>query len=231
MQTQTSSGKTNPVESHPNPTDRNRSILWARYLVDTDDWVVVSTKVTESDSVEDDAIISISITDASGDVVYETLLKPEGIVSNEILAKHDLETSSLFNAQPYAVIRETLIKLLSSKDVYAWNYDKQRTLFEKLDKKYNMPPHEWRGNSVSHQYARYIGEHEDDKPGYQMQKLKVKGISARAQNKAVRETIVEMASSSQHSDPLVSGKPGWTAEFYKPKLSASDKIKNFFNRK
>ena len=239
MKTTTSSqgkaySKDSSFDNHPNPIDRNRSILWARYLVDSKDWVVVSTKetvVSMDDSGASGVILSVCVVDSAAKVVYEALVKPEGIVSNEAIAEHDLETSTLFNAQPYPVIRESLIKLLSGNDVLSWDFDAQRAIFEKLDRKHNMPPHEWRGNSVSHQYARFLGQKEGDKPGYVMPSLKVNGVSARASNQAVCSVVMEIAGSSQYSDPLASGKPGWTAEFYRPKLSASEKLKNLFSRK
>ena len=158
-------------------------------------------------------------------------MKPEGIVSNDAIAQHGLETSTLFNAQPYSVIRDSLIRLLSDKDVYSWNFDKQRQILEKLDKQFNMPPHEWRGNSVSHQYARFVGKQEGGKPGYVMPKLKTEGLAAQVENKSVLRIVNEMASSSQLADPLASGKPGWTAECYRPKLSTGEKWRNLFGKK
>ncbi|HMP53589.1 MAG TPA: hypothetical protein PKD05_18720 [Candidatus Melainabacteria bacterium] len=227
------------LDNHPNPMDRNRSILWARYLVDTEDWLLISVKETTSTaeqtrvSVEEseNPIVSISVTDASGKAIYEALVKPEGIVNNELISEHELETGTLFNAQPYSVIRDSVVRLTSSKDVLSWNFDKVRGTFERLDRLNNMPPHEWRGNSVSHQYARFLGDKEGDKPGYLMPQLKLRGRSARAENQAVFEVVKEIAASSQYTDPLTSGKPGWTAEFYRPKLTASEKFKNFFNKK
>lgn len=238
MKTTTRQGSTSPsnqdFDNHPNPIDRNRSILWARYLADSKNWIVVSTKettISPDDNSPESTILSVCVMDADGKVVYEALVKPEGIVSNEAIAVHDLETSTLFNAQPYSVIRQTLVKLISGNDVLSWDFDTQRTVFEKLDRKHNMPPHEWRGNSVSHQYARFLGQKESEKPGYVMPELQTEGESARASNKAVCSIVMEMAGSSQFSDPLASGKPGWTAEFYRPKLTAGEKLKNLFNRK
>lgn len=215
---------------HPNPVDRNRSILWARYLVDSENWVTMSTKVTKN-ADDDKPIVSISVLDSTGKVAYEALIKPEGIVSSEVIQEHHLETSTLFNAQPYPVIRESLVLLLSRKDVYSWDFDVQRKLFESLDKQYNLAPHEWRGNSVSHQYARYLGKTRGEQPGYLMPSLKSSGVSAQAESETVRKLIIKMASTSQYSDPMASGKPGWTAEFYRPKISASEKLKSLFGKR
>ncbi|MBZ0188610.1 MAG: hypothetical protein K8F91_20360 [Candidatus Obscuribacterales bacterium] len=216
---------------HPNPMDRNRSILWARYHIDSDDWLVLATKVTLDPEQEGFALVSMALIDGAGRTVFEALVKPDREVPNDLIAMHALDYAVVFNAQPYPVLRQKLIEHMSEKEVTAWNFDEQRNVLNALDKTFGLPAYEWLGNSVSHQLARFTGVKTDNSEGYELQPLTINGLAARDQCLAVRKSVVDMASSSQAVDSLSGGKPGWTAQFYRPKISPADKLKNLFGRR
>ncbi|MBK9144519.1 MAG: hypothetical protein IPM23_18670 [Candidatus Melainabacteria bacterium] len=223
---------------HPNPMDRNRSILWARFLIDSDDWLILATKVTRHEGPQNDGdsefeLVSLALVDGAGKTVLEALMKPDHEVESELIARHGLDYSVVFNARPYPAIRETLIGMTEGRELTAWDFEKQRQVLADLDRAFGLPVHQWLGNSVSHQVARFAGSLSGAqvKDGYNLQPLTVNGLGALDECRAVRKTVVDMASSSQEVDPLVSGKPGWTAQFYRPKLGAADRLKNLFGRK
>lgn len=217
--------------SHPNPMDRNRSIMWARYHIDSDDWILLSMKVTRRDDEAGKSrpsIVSIAVTDHSGKAMYEAMVRSAEIVSNEEIALHGVNQSVVFNAKPYSEVRESLLKLLAHKALVTWDSDYIQKTFNELDSINGFAATHWKADSAAREFARFVGERSNPSATYVSQPLPLPGVSASDECRSIVNLIKEMAGSSQVSDQVASGKPGWTAEFYKPRVNTADKIKGFF---
>ncbi len=216
---------------HPNPMDRNRSIMWARYHVDSDDWILLAAKLTrrsDASGKSTPSIVSVAVTDHTGKALFEALASFSEMVSSDEIAQHGVNQSVIFNAKPYAEVRQSLLKLLAEKALVTWDSDNIQKTFNELDSINGFAPSHWKGDSATREFARFVGKTRNPGEGYVSQPLPALGISAADECRSIIKLIKDMASSSQVTDQVASGKPGWTAEFYKPRLNATDKLKGFF---
>lgn len=217
--------------AHPNPMDRNRSIMWARYHMDSDDWILLAAKVTRRSDASGKSvpsIVSIAVTEHTGKALMEAMIRTSEIVSNDEIAQHGVNQSIVFNAKPYVEVRETLLKLLAEKALMTWDSDFIQKTFNELDSLNGFAPAHWKGDSAIREFARFSGKLRNPGEGYMPQPLPSLGISAADECRSIIKLIKDMAGSSQVTDQVASGKPGWTAEFYKPRINATDKLKGFF---
>jgi hypothetical protein len=217
---------------HPSPIDRNKSIIWARYLIDSTDWLVFATNVTRvnvTESVLSSPIklLSLSVLSPGGKVVFETMLKPQEEINNQIIAEHGLEQSIVFNSLPFSEIVIRLNKLFEGRQVLAWDVNATQVLLDEVSTQFAQPQVILSGYSLRPEYARYVGEVDSAGGAYKAQPLARSARGATAECRDLISTLYHMASSSQSSNTAATGNQGWTGEFYKPKLSATDKIKDF----
>ncbi|HNG18080.1 MAG TPA: hypothetical protein PKN86_16395 [Candidatus Obscuribacter sp.] len=219
--------------AHPNSIDRNKAIVWSRYLIDSSDWLLFATKVTylhadrAYQGLEQPKLVSLAVLTPEGKVVFEALLRAEEMVHNQVIAQHGLEQSVVFNARPFSEIAMQLTRLLEGKQVLSWDLSSVQILFDELCVEYGQPPLVFSGHSLRDEYARFVGEVDAGGKNYKLQELKTNGPSAVAQCRALLDTLYRMASSSQKTNNAETGNLGWTGQFYKPKLSPRDKIKDF----
>lgn len=219
--------------NHPRPMDRNKSIIWARYLIDSTDWLLFASRVTR---VQGNAgalstkvkLASMSVLTPTGKVLYEALLKPEEEISSHLIAEHGLDYSVVFNAKTFAEIAQDLSRLFEGRQALAWDLTAQQSLLDELCLQYAQPPLSLTGFSMRPEYARFIGEMDELGRAYKAKPLSVDGLGATAEARALISALYTMASSSQITNTAATGNQGWTGEFYKPKLTAKDKIKDFF---
>lgn len=226
--------ETQPVVKHPNPIDKNRSIVWARYHVDSDDWVLIALKVTRRTNAEGKEIpslVTLAIVDRSNKVLLETMIKASDMVSNEEIAQHGVDQSVVFKAKPFAEVAKALSGLIENETtIVTWDPKFIQQTFDELSELHGVPKRRWKCHGVAEELARFVGKTENVFNGYEPQPLPILGIGALDECKAVNKVIGEIAKSSQTTDSVAGGDPGWTAEFYKPKVgtTAKDKLKGFF---
>ncbi|MBS1995055.1 MAG: hypothetical protein JSS86_02035 [Cyanobacteria bacterium SZAS LIN-2] len=216
----------------PVQLDRNKAIIWARYLIDSHDWLIFATRVTRTNAetgplTSPIKLLSLSLLTPSGKIVYETMLKPQEMIPAGLLNEHGLDYSVVFNAQPFSDIVVNLGRLISGKQILAWDLNAQQALFDQLCTQFAQPPLPFAGYSLRPEYARFVGEFDANMGNYKPQTLTVDGPSATAECRAMLNTLTTMASTSQTRDTAATGHQGWTAELYKPKVNAKDKIKDF----
>lgn len=210
---------------HPNSIDRNRSIIWARYHVDSEDWVLMAVKTTGKLSP---SLVTVALVDRFGKTVLEAMIKASDMVSNDEIFKHGVDQSVVFNAKTFQEVVGNLMEAIGEKAVVAWNADAMQDVFDVLARQNDVAGPQFEAHSVSEEYARFVGDLGADGK-YKQKELSVLGISAADECRAVLRTISGMAGASQvMTDALASGKPGWTAEFYKPKVGPTEKLKGLF---
>src|SRR5689334_9430983 len=88
--------------AHPNPKDRNRSIIWARFAADSTEWVILSARKTQ---VASDAglqpLVSFALLGPGGKVLMETLIKTNEFGARDAIEGHGIAYSVLLQARPY----------------------------------------------------------------------------------------------------------------------------------
>lgn len=221
-------------DEHPNPMDRNRSIMWARYHMDSDEWVSLAVKVTrkpDEAGVQKPSVVTMALMNCHGETVLECMIKASQMVSNEEVAQHGVEYSVMYNAVSYEQALNELRNKIDGKTIVAWDVIQLQETFKELDEYYGAPVQKWTAHSAQKEWSRFVGHTRDVKNGYEMQPLPVLGMSAVDELRAVKKVMSDIAGSSQMNDELAGGKPGWTAEFYRPKVNPSDKLKGFFGLK
>lgn len=200
--------------ANPRPTERNQSIIWARYKVDAKDWLVLATRSTVLDGVE---VLSASVLSPDGKTVFESLVKPQGEVSSEIFAMHGVDCSIVFKAQDPQEFLRSLLKCLEGKKILSWDIEECLTTLNSLSRRIKGSDLPIFGESVKTNYKKFSGESGP---------LKTKGPSPTEECKALISLVMEMASSSQKYDSEDVARQGWTAEFYKPAKTPAQKFKD-----
>jgi hypothetical protein len=221
------------VAKHLNPIDKNRAIVWARYHVDSDDWVLLAVKVTHHTNAEGKQIpslVTLALVDHDQKVLLETMIKAPDAVTNEEISLHGVDQSVVFKAKSFDEVTKTLLKLIGEKTIVSWNPKLIQQTFNELAELNGKPVSKWKSHSVAEELARFVGKSDNPMNGYEPQPLPLVGISALDECKSVYKVIAEIAKASQTTDSIAGGDPGWTAEFYKPKIAAKDKFKGFFGR-
>lgn len=224
--------------SHPNPKDRNRAIIWARYAADSTEWVILSLRSTEvipsakalqnnPDLIQPQLLVSAAIIAPGGKVLLETLIKVPEFSAKEALEEHGIEYSVLIEAKPYPEFVAAVKKIAERKQIFCWSAEETNNILTKAARVNRGETLTLPLVSVSEEYARFVGQQVPDSAEYIVPELKGVEKSAMSESHAILKAIVEMAVGNQTSDSAVSSHMGWTAEFYKPKLSAADKLKGF----
>jgi len=217
---------------HPVQLDRNKAIIWARYLIDSPDWLIFASRVTRlngepgplSNPVK---LLSLSLLTPSGKVIFEAMLKPQDMIPANLISEHGLEYPVVFNAMPFFEILLKVSKLVEGKQILAWDLNAQQNLFDELCTQFAQPTLAFTGYSLRPEYARFVADFDPKTGAYKPQPLSHSGSSATEECRAMLNTLTTMASTSQTRDTAAVGNQAWTAELYKPKINATDKIKDF----
>lgn len=227
-------------DPHPRPLDKNRAILWARHLAQSDDWLILSTRVTDTANAqaksaagqvwqEPSMLVSVAVLTPAGTPAVEALIRPPGSVSSTDIAAHGIEFLGVFNVTEYEQLRERLSQLLPGKQVISWELDKQVRIISQLDEQYGQQHVRLSGHSVAPQYARFTGAFNQETGHYSHLPLpnSDKAHSAMNECRTILSLISQMAASTQQLDGAAT-KQGWTGEFFKPRVSPVEKVKEFF---
>ncbi len=144
--------------------------------------------------------------------------------------------------ESYAAQRKELLEYFRAKEVIVWDLKEKWGLLNQLDATYGVDPSQnlatvartWTWHDIADEYARYVGElvpgsNIESARTYSPEPFKpLAGLSTIQECKDIKDIIVKMAGTSLVTDPLASGKKGWTAEFYRPNFSPTEKLKKFF---
>ncbi len=222
--------------SHPNPMDRNRSILWARDLVELNDWVIISCKsstlvgkrVMPGDAAE---LISIAVLGPGERPLLDVLVRPDGAVNSELLKIHGCDPKHAFNAPEFPEIYKILKAGFAKTRVICWNQEKTKEILAKLCKLEKLPELSVRFDDAQAEYSRFVGEVEPDIHRYKTQNLPREfdsnevGITPWLECEKIYEYLKEIAAGHQMFDSASTFNKNWSAAFYKPKMGPAKKLK------
>lgn len=212
------------VGTHPNPKDRNRSIIWARFAADSTEWVILSIRATQvASDAASQQLVSIALVGSGGKVLMESLIKTQEFSAREALEGHGIDYSVLMKALPYAEAVSEIKRIIERKQVFCWDpFDARKTLssLAAANKENTLA---LSLISVGEEYGRFLGKLRPGTSSYEIPELKSE--SAVAEGRNVLQTILEMAGSSQFLESASASPMGWTGEFYRPKASPAEKLK------
>ncbi|MCC7527261.1 MAG: hypothetical protein IT342_01990 [Candidatus Melainabacteria bacterium] len=213
--------------AHPNPKDRNRSIIWARFALDSTEWVILSARITQMTC---DAglqpLVSFALLGPGGKVLMETLIKTNELGARDAIEGHGIDYAVLMKAQTYQDAIAEIKQRIERKQVLCWDTVDIRQIFSLVAAANNEDAFSLPLISVGEEYGRFLGDLRPGTSSYQLPELK-REKSALDEAKNVLLAIIEMAGSNQYMDSAGASPMGWTGEFYRPKTSPAEKIKGF----
>lgn len=213
---------------HPNPKDRNRSIIWARFAADSTEWLILSLRATKvvCDGVEQ-PLVSLALLGPGGKVLMETLIKTAEFSAREALEGHGIDYSVLMKARKYQDAIEEIKQHIERKQVFCWDAVETRQTLTQVAVANKAEVLSLPLISVAEEYGRFLGNLKPATSSYELPALKEEK-SAREAAREILITIMEMAGSNQYLDSASASPMGWTGEFYRPKATPAEKIKGLF---
>ena len=213
--------------AHPNPKDRNRSIIWARFSADSTEWVILTLRATTVAShAGPQPLVSLALLAAGGKVLMETLIKTNEFSAREAIEGHGIDYSVLMQARQYQDAVAEIKQHIERKQVLCWDTVETRAILCQVASANKEESFSLALISVGEEYGRFLGTVKPGTSSYELPALK-REKSALDEAKNVLVAIMEMAGSSQFMDSASASPMGWTGEFYRPKASPAEKIKGF----
>lgn len=133
---------------------------------------------TETTGLDDQAeVVEISVIDASGQVLLDTLVRPSGAIPSEASAIHGITDDDVATAPAWPEIHERLVELVTGRLVIAYGADFDMRLIEQTAARHGL---EWAKSETScamRLYAQYNGEWSESRSSWRWLKL---GVAAEA---------------------------------------------------
>lgn len=221
--------------SHPNPLDRNRSILLCRDLLVMNDWVILSCKQSKLQSqraLPGDAqeLISIAVLGPGERVLMDVLVRPDGAVNSELLKLHGCDPKHAFNAPFFNEVHKILNAGFARSRVLCYNAQKASSILAQLCTQEKQPKLNVNLTDIQVEYSRFVGE-TSASAAYVSQPLpqdydsNTPSVTALNECRQILSYVHLMAGSSQITDSAPVWNKSWSAAFYKPKFGPTETIK------
>lgn len=149
--------------------DKEAAQRWARDLLSRADWVVLDTETTGLDGR--DEVIQIAVVAHDGQVLMDTLVRPQDRIPARATAIHGITDDMVANAPTFPEVFPQLAATLEGKIVICYNADFDRRLLKQTAdrNKTSSLPVAW--DCAMEQYARYFGQWSERNRSYLWQKL------------------------------------------------------------
>lgn len=96
---------------------RDETIVWARQLMQRDDWLVLDTETTDLHG----DLLEIGVIWPDGSIAFESLLNPSSPIAPEAQRIHGISRDMVWNAPTFAELEPALRRLLHGKTVVVYN--------------------------------------------------------------------------------------------------------------
>lgn len=152
-----------------------------RQLATAGDWLILDTETT---GLEEDAeIVQIAIVDATGDVVFESLIRPAESIPIDAIRVHGITDAVVANAPRFADVYQDLVQAIAGRHVLAYNAPFDQRILRQTCDRYGLPePDVRRWTCIMDLYARHWGDWSSWHNNFRYQSLAVacrrEGISA-----------------------------------------------------
>lgn len=134
-----------------------------RELVARGNWLSLDTETTGID--EDAEVIEVALVSPTGEVLFESLVRPVGPVSEEARAVHGITDEELAAAPSWPEVYVRLVPLIGDRELVAWNAAFDRRVMQRSSTLHGLtwPEAEWRcamdvGAQIWGEYSEYHGE-------------------------------------------------------------------------
>lgn len=186
-------------------SDADAPILWARELLQADDFCILDTETTGLENT--DEICQIALIDSVGNPLLNSLVKPTVPIHPNASLVHGIYPDQVANAPTFEEILIPLLKAVGRRDLVIYNAEFDLRLIRQSIKPYGMqlafPTSDRRGCRVflnggsihcaMLQYSQFVGEWNDYHCGYKWQRLPGGDHSALGDCKATLGIIRRMA--------------------------------------
>ncbi len=150
---------------------RTKASTWAADLLAGEDWVTLDLETT---GLNDDAeIVQIGVIASDGDVLFDTLVKPEQAIPAGATRVHGIGDADVAEAPTFSEVHGALHEALRGKTVVAYNADFDRRILRQVCRHHQlvMPcsPQPWQ--CAMTWYAAFWGEWDEHHESFTYQKL------------------------------------------------------------
>lgn len=143
-------------------------------------WLEVDPLIldTETTGLGDDAeVIEVSVIDARGEVLLDTLVRPSGQIPAEASAIHGITDADVATAPTWAEIHKRLAELVAGRLVIAYGADFDVRLIEQTAARHELEWQRPKTGCAMRLYAQHNGEWSDRRGTWRWMKL---GVAAEA---------------------------------------------------
>ncbi|MFZ1871930.1 MAG: 3'-5' exonuclease [Chania sp.] len=131
---------------------------------------------TETTGLGDDAeIVEITIIDASGKVLLDTLIQPKTAIPAEATAIHGITNEMVAGAPRWIDIHKKFIRIITGRNVVIYNANYDLRLIYQTAKLWwvaeELPSAIFIHDCAMHTYAEFYGQKDEKRGGYKWQKL------------------------------------------------------------
>ncbi|MCG3461562.1 3'-5' exonuclease [Xenorhabdus bovienii] len=134
-----------------------------------EDIVILDTETTGLKS--DDEIIEISIINTYGDVLLDTLIKPQKKIPLDAIKIHGITNEDVQNAPTWSEIYKKYKEIVKGKTVIIYNKSYDIRIIRQTCKKYELPTPRIKSECAMLLYAKYYGEINERTGDYKWHKL------------------------------------------------------------
>lgn len=132
---------------------RQAGSSWAQSLLTRDDWILVDTETTGFDSGAE--VIDLAILDRHGNVLLNTLLRPQRSIPAAASRVHGLTDRHVREAQTFPQIWPQLRAILANRALIAYNVQFDARLLEQTASRYGITLMAQSKDCVMKRYAEY----------------------------------------------------------------------------
>ncbi len=151
--------------------ERRRAITWASALVADPRTLYLDTETTGLGATAE--VVEIAVVGQGGDIVFETLVRPVGVIPVEVSAIHGIWDADVASAPSWSDIHDRLCGLLDGRPVVVYNAAFDRRLIGQSCDRHGLPAPNVSWECAMRAYAAFFGAAVPGRGGLRLQKLQV----------------------------------------------------------
>ena len=172
--------------------DKNKAILWARNILEEDNFIILDTETTGFDA---GCIIEIAVIASKKNILIDTLVRPYYPIEKEAQSIHGISEKDCENAPTFLEISDQLREILEGKTLLIYNLNFDWSCLEWDCIEYEIPLlNPKKKDCLMLWYSQFVGDWHDYYRNYTWQPLEG-GHRALADCYAAYDCLIEMAES------------------------------------
>lgn len=135
--------------------DSNEAILWARYILERNDWCVLDTETTSLTGF----VVDLAIVAPDGTTLFNSLINPECEVTSGAKAVHGITDEELTAAPRLLDVWQEIQTALAGRSlILAYNVAFDEAVMIRSAQRYQLPELTQKWDCIMEWYAQYFGE-------------------------------------------------------------------------